>query len=69
MKAMQYRDDEVVIQKGVELLLNGLGPLETLRFLNLPRERRLESVKRHRDWQSHLDKDLFFDVVFPSSIE
>jgi hypothetical protein len=29
MKAAQYRDDELVIQQGVELLLNGLGPLET----------------------------------------
>ena len=64
MKAMQYRDDEIVIQKGVELLLNGLGPLETLRFLNFPREQRLESVKRHREWQTHLDKEQFFDDVF-----
>jgi hypothetical protein len=66
MKAAQYRDDELVIQQGVELLLNGLGPLETLRFLNLPRQRRIESVKRHREWQSHLDKDRFFDEVFPT---
>ena len=65
MKAAQYRDDQIVIQKGVELLLNGLGPLETLRFLNLPHERRLESVKRHREWQSLLEKDRFFDEVFP----
>ncbi len=67
MKAVQYRDDEVVIQKGVELLLNGLGPLETLRFLNLPHDRRLESVKRHREWQSHLEKDSFFNGVFPEA--
>ncbi len=66
MKAVQYRDDEVVIQKGVELLLKGLGPLETLRFLNLPHDRRLESVKRHREWQSHLEKDSFFNEVFPT---
>lgn len=68
MKAIQYRDDEIVIQKGVELLLNGLGPLETLRFLTLPHERRLESVKRHREWQSHLVKDKFFDDVFPAGV-
>jgi hypothetical protein len=64
MKATKYMDDEIVIQKGVELLLKGMGPLETLRFLNFPRERRVDSVKRHREWQRHLDKKLFFDDVF-----
>jgi len=40
MKTTKYLGDELVVQKGVELLLKGLGPLETLRFLNLPREKR-----------------------------
>ena len=64
MKATKYMDDEIVIQKGVELLLKGMGPLETLRFLNFPRERRVDSVTRHREWQKHLDKKLFLDDVF-----
>jgi len=64
MKAVKYMDDEMVINKGVELLLKGLGPLETLRFLNLPREKRLDSVKRHREWQKHLNKNQFFNDVF-----
>jgi hypothetical protein len=44
--------------------MKGLGPLETLRFLNLPRESRVDSVKRHREWQKHLDKKQFLDDVF-----
>jgi len=35
-----------------------------MRFMNLPRERRLESVRRHQEWQKLLDKDRFFDEVF-----
>ena len=27
---------------------------------------KLESVKRHRNWQDSLDKEKFFDDVFPS---
>ncbi len=30
MKIAKYMDEELVIQKGVNLLLDGLGPLETL---------------------------------------
>ena len=33
-----------------------LGPVETNRFLSLPAKKRIESVKRHRSWQSKLDK-------------
>jgi len=64
MKAVKYMDEEVVIQKGVELLMNGLGPLEAIRFLNLPREKRLDSVKQHRQWQAQLNKEPFLDDVF-----
>jgi len=64
MRAAKYMDDEVVIQKGVELLMNGLGPLEAIRFLNLPREKRLDSVKQHRQWQAQLNKAPFLDDVF-----
>lgn len=64
MKAVRYMDDELVMKKGVELLINGLGPLETLRFLNFPREKRIETIKRHRDWQKNLDQKQFFDDLF-----
>ena len=64
MKAARYMDDELVVKKGVELLVKGLGPVEALRFLNFPRERRIESVKRHREWQKTLDQKQFFDDMF-----
>ena len=48
MKAVKYMDEELVLKKGVELLIKGLGPLEALRFMNLSRERKIDSVKRHR---------------------
>lgn len=64
MKAARYMDDELVVKKGVELLIKGLGPVEALRFLNFPRERRIESVKRHREWQKTLAQKQFFDDMF-----
>ena len=33
-------------------------------LLTLPRQRRLDAVQRHRQWQATLDKDQFFDQVF-----
>ena len=57
-------DEEMVIKKGVDLLIKGLGPLEAIRFMSIPRERRMESVKRHREWQKHLNKEQFFNEVF-----
>ena len=57
------REDEMV-QRAIDVLMNALGPVETIRFLTLPRRRRLDSVTRHRQWQDSLDKDRFFDQVF-----
>ncbi len=64
MKAVKYMDEETVIRKGIDLLVKGLGPVEAMRFMDIPRERRMESVKRHRDWQKHLNKEEFLNEVF-----
>ena len=64
MKSVKYLDEEVVIKKAVEILIKELGPVETIRFINLPKKRRLESVRRHREWQKLLNKDRFFNEVF-----
>ena len=64
MKSVKYLDEEVVIEKAVKVLMKELGPVETIRFINLPKKRRLESVKRHREWQKLLNKDRFFNEVF-----
>ena len=41
------QEDEMV-RRAIDALMNNLGPVETARFLNLPRARRLNSVLRHR---------------------
>jgi hypothetical protein len=45
-------------------LFTELGPVETLRFLTIPRRARIESVHRHRKWQATLKRAEFFDAVF-----
>jgi hypothetical protein len=41
-----------------------LGTLEAMRFMSLSRERKIDSVKRHRAWQKKLDKTQFVIEVF-----
>jgi hypothetical protein len=64
MKAVKYMDEEIVIKKGVALLIKELGPMEAIRFMGLSKERKIDSVKRHRTWQKQLDKDRFFNEMF-----
>lgn len=64
MKKTRYMDEEKIITKAINALYKELGPVETIRFLTLPKSKRIESVKRHREWQKTLDKDAFFDEVF-----
>ena len=47
-------DEETVIKRAVEALIKELGPVEALRFINMPKKKRVESVKRHRAWQKTL---------------
>jgi len=64
MRTVRYMDEELVIRKGIDLLMKGLGPLEAIRFINISRDAKIDSVKRHRKWQQQLKKDDFFDAVF-----
>lgn len=64
MKSVKYMDEEIVIKKAMKALIRELGPIETIRFINMPKKKRLESIKRHREWQKLLDKSDFFDEVF-----
>ena len=64
MKAKAFTDEERLISKAVDILVKELGPVEAGRFLSLPRKRRIESVKRHRQWQNQLQQEQFFDRVF-----
>jgi len=38
--------------------------MEATRFLAMKNQNRIESLERHRLWQSELDKKEFFDEVF-----
>jgi hypothetical protein len=64
MRSVKYMDEEAVIEKAVKVLMKELGPVEAIRFINMPKKKRVESVKRHREWQKLLDKERFFNDVF-----
>ena len=64
MNQSQFLSEETLVQRAIEVLLETLGPVETTRFLSWPMKKRAESIKRHRAWQSQLEKEPFFDEVF-----
>ncbi len=64
MKTKPLLDEELLLKTAIQALMEKLGPLETFRFLSLPRKQRMESVKRHQLWQSQLEQEKFFDAVF-----
>jgi hypothetical protein len=66
MKKTVLMDKETLLKKGMKVLMRELGPVETTRFLSLFPAKHTESVKRHRAWQSKLDKASFFKQVFTS---
>jgi hypothetical protein len=61
MRAVKYMDEEILVKKAVKALIGELGPIEANRFISMPRKKRIESVKRHREWQKQLDKNEFFN--------
>ena len=64
MSASRYLSEDELIERGLAALIKALGPIEAMRFLRLPRARRIESVRRHRQWQAALDRNRFFEQVF-----
>lgn len=64
MNTTQYLAEDVLIEKALTALMKAIGPAETMRFINLPRQHHLESVKRHRQWQETLNQEDFFNQVF-----
>jgi len=64
MTVQTYLPEEAVIQRGIEALMRALGPIETARFLTLPRHRYTDYVEWHHQWQETLDPTQFFDQVF-----
>ena len=39
MKAIKYMDENTLIKKSIEVLMEKLGPVETIRFVNLSRKK------------------------------
>ncbi len=64
MKPGYYIEEEELLKKAIQALTETLGPLETFRFLAIPQKKRVESVKRHHQWQARLDEEQFFNEVF-----
>jgi hypothetical protein len=64
MKPLEYLTEDELIRRGVDALMQALGPIETARFLRLRQKQRVESVRRHREWQAGLDTDKFLREVF-----
>ena len=64
MKLTKTVPDNDLLIKGIDILFQELGKVDAIRFLSMSRDKRVESVKRHRDWQKGLDKDLFFMEIF-----
>ncbi len=64
MKLTKTISENELLQRGIEILFRELGNYDAIRFLSIPRGKRLESVERHRKWQKTLDKNAFFDEVF-----
>jgi hypothetical protein len=60
--------EEQLIRQATDALIKNLVLMEATRFLTINRQSRLESVDRHRLWQSGLDKEKFFGDVFTTKI-
>ena len=67
MNTSTFLSEEELIEKVANILIESLGEVEATRFFAIPQQKREESVSRHRKWQDSLDKEHFFDEVFPSN--
>jgi hypothetical protein len=68
MSIVKYMDEDVIIKKAIRALVEELGPIDAIRFITIPKTKRMESVKRHREWQMMLDKEKFLDEVFAEKL-
>ena len=65
MKTAIFLSDDDLISEAAKILIDKLGEVEASRFFSMTQTQREESVKRHAIWQKSLDKDIFFNKVFP----
>lgn len=50
MTTHKYLPEVTLIRKGIEALMHALGPVETARFLSLPRYGYADTAEWHRQW-------------------
>jgi len=67
MKSSHVLDENMLVERGVDVLIKKLGPVDARRFIAMTVNGRVESVKRHRNWQSNLDKAKFFNEMFANN--
>ena len=42
MKVAKYMNEDTLIRKSIEVLMEKIGPVETFRFMNIPRKKGLK---------------------------
>ena len=47
MSTVKYMDEEIVIKKAMKALFRELGPVEAIRFISMPKKKRLENGKNY----------------------
>lgn len=52
--------EEDMVHRALDALMDALGPVEMTRFITLPRRRLLDSVRRHRQWAGQSGQGLVF---------
>ena len=65
MKEDTFLDEDVLVHTAVNALMNSLEPVETKRLISQNSNRkRNESVKRHKQLQSNLNRENFLKEIF-----
>ncbi len=57
-------EEEELLKQGIDVLMEKLGPIETSRFLSFPPQKRIESVKRHKNGNPKLNKKECLNYLF-----
>ncbi len=58
------RNEDKLLEEGIKILFEKFGAVDTNRFIAGLKEKREESLNRHKKWQSKLEKDTFLKEIF-----
>ena len=65
MNVMKVENDNDLIEKAIKILDDKFGHINTMRFISLAINKRVDSVSRHRNYEKQLNKEDYFQCVFP----